>query len=332
METPPPASPPPLPNEPSIAGFWRRFLGVFVDSIFVGLIGWGLGFLFFDYFASLGGWGRIFGFAIGLIYYGLMNSRLCHGRTIGKRFAGTRVIARDGQPIGLGKSAVRYLVLALPVFLNGAPIPPSLLLTWVGLIASLLVFGFGGAIIYLIVFNRRTRQSLHDLIVGSFVVKRPAGDGPVNATIWKGHYVVVILLLLASMVLPIILRPLANGDFFKPIVALQSRIVQEPEVSFATVYEGFTQTFGQGGSRTATLNLTVALRQKPSDFDSEANKIADIVLHDFPRAQSKDQISILVAYGFDIGIARLSRSQNFAYSPAEWANRIKSRVPAAPSP
>ena len=36
---------------------------------------------------------------------------------------------------------------------------------------GLILFGFGQAIVYLYIFNRRTRQSLHDLILGTFVTQ-----------------------------------------------------------------------------------------------------------------------------------------------------------------
>jgi hypothetical protein len=49
---------------------------------------------------------------------------------------------------------------------------------------AVLVFGLSGAIAYLSQFNRRTRQSIHDLLVGAIVVRagraavppRPPGD------------------------------------------------------------------------------------------------------------------------------------------------------------
>jgi len=76
-----------------------------------------------------------------------------------------------GEPLELVKSFLRYTILGVPFFLNNSHLPPQLLASWIGTLFSVLVFGFGGSIIYLIIFNRRTRQSLHDLIVGSYVVK-----------------------------------------------------------------------------------------------------------------------------------------------------------------
>jgi len=48
------------------------------------------------------------------------------------------------------------------------------------------VFGLGGALVYLYVFNRRTRQSLHDLAAGTFVVAARHSGG-IRERIWRPH-------------------------------------------------------------------------------------------------------------------------------------------------
>ena len=108
----------PLPDQPSIAGFWRRFLGVFVDSLVLGVFGCLLGFFFFDAFVQIGAWGRLIGFCIALIYFGFLNSHLCGGQTIGKRVARTKVVRREGTGLTLSRSTIRYLILGAPFFLE----------------------------------------------------------------------------------------------------------------------------------------------------------------------------------------------------------------------
>lgn len=323
METSPLASPPPLPNEIVIAGFWRRVLGFFIDGILIGLVGCVLGFFLFDYFAGVGAWGRLLGFIIASVYYVPMNSRLGGGRTLGKRLVGTRVVGRDGETIGLGRSAIRFLVLGVPFFLNGALIPPDLLLGWIGFAVGVLVFGFGGSIVYLIIFNRRTRQSLHDLVAGTFVVKAESKSAPVTLTTGKIHFAIVALLVAGSGLIPTLIRPLFSSDFFKPLIAVQRRIMKEPEVSYASVFQGVAKFWGAKASSTRSyLTVSVMLRQKPTDFDQEADKIAGIVLGEYPGALEKDQITVSIIYGFDIGIAHLSRSEVVPHSPKEWQNRL----------
>jgi uncharacterized RDD family membrane protein YckC len=321
----PDAIPPSLPPAaPQIAGFWRRVLALFIDSLVLGALGAILGFFLFDWFVSLGGWGRLVGFCIALTYFGLLNSRIGNGQTIGKRIARTRVVSRDGRPIALGRSILRYLVLGVPFFLNNALIPQRFLFSWVGNLFSILVFGCGGAIIYLIVFNRRTRQSLHDLVAGTFVVRQIPAATPVQRTTWRGHYVVVAILIVIAAVLPQLLSPLVNGEFFKPLLAAQRQIENELGVRVPTITEGSGITFGQNGSRTSTLNVSVITPTKPADYGVVANQVADVLFRVHPRAHQKDRIIIRVSYGYDIGISSWWQWFNYNYTPAEWDGRIRS--------
>jgi hypothetical protein len=169
--------------------------------------------------------------------------------------AKTKVVNRNGEPLGLVKSFLRYTILGVPFFLNNFHLPPQLLASWIGTLFSVLVFGFGGSIIYLIIFNRRTRQSLHDLIAGPYVVKSGGPKSEVTTKMWKGHYLVVVIVLLASLVLPSFLfAKFGNSDFFKPLLSLQQKIMEEPEVSYAGVIEG--QSF--------SLHRVPGLRKRPT--------------------------------------------------------------------
>ncbi len=309
-----------------IAGFWRRVLGIFVDGLILGAFGWVLGFFLFDIFMAMGPWGRLVGFLIALFYFGLMNSRLCRGQTFGKRVAKTKVVNQKGEPLELSKSLLRYLVLGVPFFLNRARIPQEILFSWVGTLVSVLIFGFGASIIYLILFNRRTRQSLHDLIAGSYVVKIDTPQVPLTATMWKGHYIVVALLLISSAALPNVLSAkFANSEFFKPLLSLQREIQKEPEVSSVSINEG-QNVFSSprtGTQKTTSLVINVILRKRVPDEDRMVYKVAQIVFHSFPRALQKDMVSVAVVWGYDIGISSFWRSHGYRYSPQEWEKRLR---------
>jgi len=310
-----------------IAGFWRRVFGVFIDSLILGACGLFLGFLFSEVFRQMGPWGRIVGFLIALLYFGFMNSRIFGGQTLGKHVAKTKVVNRNGEPLGLVKSFLRYAILGVPFFLNNSQLPPQLLASWIGTSFSVLVFGFGGSLIYLIIFNRRTRQSLHDLIVGSYVVKSNAPSSEVTIKIWKGHYLVVAFVLLASVVLPnLLFAKFGNSDFFKPLLLLQQKIIDEPEVSYADVIEGQSvfSSPSTGTKKTTNLTITVFLKGRVPDQEMLANKVAEIVFKNHPRAAQKDLVSVNLIYGYDIGIAFYRRSQPYAFSPQQWQERLGS--------
>jgi uncharacterized RDD family membrane protein YckC len=309
-----------------IAGFWRRVFGVFIDSLILGACGLVLGFLFSEVFMQMGPWGRIVGFLIALLYFGFMNSRIFVGQTLGKRVAKTKVVNRNGEPLGLVKSFLRYTILGVPFFLNNSHLPPQLLACWIGTLFSVLVFGFGGSIIYLIIFNCRTRQSLHDLIVDSYVVKSDVPKSEVTMKMWKGHYLVVVIVLLASIILPSFLfAKFGNSDFFKPLLSLQQKIMEEPEVSYAGVIEGqsFFSSPSTGTKKTTNLAITAYLKARVPDQEMLANKIAEIAFQNHPRASQKDSVSVNLVYGYDIGIWSSWRSHGYRYSPQEWKKRLR---------
>ena len=97
--------------------------------------------------------------AMALAYFGLMNSRLGGGQTLGKRLLGIRTRAVDGGLLSLPRAFARYAVLGAPFFLVAAwPVvigPGAALLT---------------AIFVLLLVDRRTRRAVHDHAAGSWVV------------------------------------------------------------------------------------------------------------------------------------------------------------------
>jgi uncharacterized RDD family membrane protein YckC len=323
------SQPPPLlvtRETAGISGFWRRLFAFFVDGIILGIPAFILGLFFFDQFARLGGYGRAVGFLVAFLYFGLMNSALAGGRTLGKRLMSIRVVDSNDSLITMGRSSARYLILALPYFLNGAPIPPKLLFGWVGLLFSFIVFGIGLSIIYLFVFNRRTRQSLHDLVVGTFVVKTERLTEAPKPKIWLGHYVIVALLLIASICAPLLLKGLVNKAPFKELLPLQTSLMNLPDVRYASVFAGKSFFSDSKGTRSvSTVSVAIQVNKRIEDYDAFTNRIAKVVFEGYPGATQKDQLILNVIYGYDIGIARSSFSRGYNFSPAEWQQRIQSR-------
>jgi len=98
----------------SFAGAWRRLGAFVVDAFLLGLVGVIAGYFLFDFFVSLGSWGRVLGFAIALGYFGTLNSGIGHGQTIGKRLLRIRVVSADGSPLSVSKSVLRFAILGTP--------------------------------------------------------------------------------------------------------------------------------------------------------------------------------------------------------------------------
>ena len=321
----------PSEDKQDIAGFWRRIFALFIDFLLLGLIGFILGLFFGDDFSKMGGWGRAIGFAIAWPYFGIMNSRLCGGQTIGKRLLKLRAVSIDGARLGSSRSLLRAAVFCLPVFLNGAAFSMAVLQGWFFHVWTILVFGVGLSSVYLYVFNRKTRQCLHDLLIGSVVVRAVAAADPVPvASMWRGHRVVVALILVTAALVPILAARLAKTDTFAGLLAMQNALASEPGVTFAGVTDG-TSTFIGTNTPAQTrsyLNASVRIADKNADMEDMANHLAEIILVKYPETSSRDVVSVSLLHGFDIGIWSTWTSKDFSFSPANWRVRIAPKANA----
>jgi uncharacterized RDD family membrane protein YckC len=295
----------------------------------------------FDWAASLGQAGRLIGFATALLYFGLLNSHFGGGQTLGKRLLGIRVVDRNGDTLSAMRSVVRFLVLGVPYFLNGlwfdldpSSIGPAIRMLFVLLV--LLVFGGGGAIVYLFAFNRRTRQSLHDLVVGSFVVRSSAVTVPVTLAIARLHLIITGCWLALTLIVPAVFVWIAyeHGDVlakrFQPLADLQTALRSELGVRATKVTMGrtITTSTGNGTSTTDYLQVEAQPNAKQDDFDALALQIAGVVLDRDPDLLGKQVLIVQVQRRFDFGIAGWSHTRREAYSGAGW--RAKLNRPAYP--
>jgi len=232
------------------------------------------------------------------------------------------------SPLSVGASVLRAAIFCAPYFLNGAFIDVGKSTSWLSILVTFLVFGVGISIVYLLIFNRRTRQSLHDLAVGAYVVSGKAlghiGDG---RRMWPAHFAVVGLILLAALVLPYVSQRFLNSAPFAELLAVQQGLQQEPEVRHATAYIGVNSFFSknQGAKTTHIFSSKVFVSGQIPDLDSLANRSAQIILERDPSAEKEDVISISIIYGYDIGIASSWRTQGFAFSPEQWRSRFSAQ-------
>ena len=136
------------------AGFWRRFVAAFIDaivlSVLIVVIGLAVAIAIGTYFAPQNdmavrnGW-AVTAIAIGWLYFALMESS-SHQGTLGKLALSIFVTDDTGEPIGFQKASGRVFAKTI-----------SGMLVFVGFVMA--------------AFTRR-KQALHDLMVGTLVVRR----------------------------------------------------------------------------------------------------------------------------------------------------------------
>lgn len=302
-----------------ISGFWRRVVAFFVDTLILGVVGLALGLFLESFFVQMGVWGRLVGFSIALIYFGVMNSSIAGGQTIGKRALKIRVVDSENVPIGFGRSIVRYLILATPFSLNGAQFSNEVMFSYLIYLLSLIVFGGIFSILYLYIFNRVTRQSLHDLVVGTYVVNASAEKREVGK-VWNVHVAVVVILFIASAIAPAFTAQLHQSEPFKGMLAVQSALSNDPDVAYATVSSG-SSTFSspnEGPEKVTYVSGQVFLKTKSVADTGLARRLAAVVVENDPEALKKDTIQINMIYGYDIGIAASWSSHAHNFNPLEF--------------
>lgn len=303
-----------------IASFWRRIGALFIDTLILGLVGFILGLALESTFVQIGAWGRIIGFVIALIYFGIMNSKLFDGQTIGKKLLNLRVVDSENQTISLGRSALRYFVLATPFSLNGAQFSNEAMLSFLMYPLSLIIFGGLFSIIYLYIFNRVTRQSLHDLAVGTLVVNANIDKQEIGK-VWRTHLVVVAVIFIAASIVPAFTGKLAENEPFKDMLTVQSALSNESGVTYVTITTSTTtfSSVNEGTKTTTYVSAQVFLSSNNVGDVDFARKLASMVVKNYPETKNKDALRITLTYGYDIGIWSQWSNHTHDFNPGEFA-------------
>ncbi len=313
MHMTPSAMPPP---SFVIAGFWRRLCALLIDLLMLGVLGWIIGEVFFEPLARLGNGAKIIGFAMALAYFGICNSRVAGGQTLAKRWLGLRVVDARGHALSLPRAIVRYVILGLPYFASGMAVgSDSLTNTVLAYVLALFLSGGQLAIIYLYLFNRRTRQSLHDLVVGSYVVQaQPAAQAMAFASIWRGHFVVVAVLALQALASAYAVSLFAHSKMFAGILPLYRTLSAQPHVISAQVARG---SLTRDGETTRSIQATLRLDAPLTGDSAMAKQIAQLLAKGDPEIVREDSIDVTLTHGFTLGIASGWRKQVYSFKPGE---------------
>jgi len=312
-----------LKEENPICNFWMRILALMIDVVLLTLFANIIGVIFCKYLALMNGWELLIGFICSLIYFGILNSKLGNGQTPGKFLTRIKVVNKQGNPIDVKRSSLRASILLVPYFLCRIKIPSLLfdvpLRVIFGSIVYLGLFGY----FFFYVFNRSTRQSIHDLIVNTYVVKKRFKGVFTFGKISKVHYFVFIVITICFLGGSYIFNGiLLNKTEFPELVNL-SKDLSNMENVLPTNVQTIT-IFTENGPVQA-LKVTVIWRGDfyPDTLISAGNRIAKHIIESYPNIEKKDNLWLSVNYGYDIGLASgYFKKINFS-TIAEWRKEIK---------
>lgn len=354
MTDPHPSSPS-LPVDPAVpdsvspavypaapfAGFWRRVAAFALDWLALASLGSVIGAAMSDRLVAMGGWARLPGFLVALLYFGLLGSQPGGGRSLGMRATGLAVVQTDGTLLPARQGLLRAGVLLLPILANGVTIEDGAVAGGLlGYLFLLLLLGLGPALLVTAILNRPDRRSLHDFAAGSVVVRAVPGPRrpapcPVpraallGAAAWGG--VVVAGTLVAALLLD---AGTPSLDGLLPRGAIQSagELKALPGVtrtSFANEYTTTRVLAGKGSPAGGTVTSVVATLWTRASLEESRRLVAlaaPIVLLS-PDAARAGRIVIQVCRGYDIMIWSRNDCLSETGSREEWKQRAFGPAP-----
>lgn len=302
-----------------ICGFWRRVGALLIDWLILAVPLEIFGWSYFDKLSRIGDWAATVGIVVALAYFGVLGSSIGNGQTIGMRVFSIKVVNADGRPIALTRSLLRYAILWIPLALYGVAMP-----TFLSAIINTAVF----FIIYLYIFNRRTRQSLHDLAVGSFVISTATAGQPIHQRMWKAQWAIASACVVVGIVAAAVFVPmLKRVGPFPELLAIQQQVAASGRVRQVGVQANVNWANGQTSHY---LVVTAIWKGKPADYEKAATELAAIVLRADPGAMQRDLLQVTIRSQFNLGLATGNLSRSFSHRPREWQQvQSPTRAPEA---
>lgn len=270
------------------------------------------GWLYFDRLARMGDRGAIVGIVVAVVYFGILGSSIGNGQTSGMRVCKIKLVDAEGKLLPVSKSLFRYAILWIPLALSGAAMPNPL----PAVIDVALFF-----IIYLYIFNRLTRQSLHDLAVGSFVVHAATAGQPIHQRMWRPHLVIASGCVAFGIVASVLFSTMIKGAGpFPELFAIQRQIAASGKVRQVGVQA--TANWSSNGKTSHSIVVTVIWNGKPVDYEKAAAELAAVALHADPNLMERDVLRISIRTDFNLGLATGGLSRSFDHSPSQWQQLV----------
>ena len=306
--------------------FWKRLLAFFVDSIILGIFGGILGYLFADQFYGFGYWGRLIGFTIWVLYFGVFNSEICKGQTIGKKLLKIKVVDKYGKYLDLRNSFLRATIFFIPGIFNGIQFPLYMINSFAFYLSSVIFILLGGCIAYLFLFNLPTRQSLHDLLVHSFVVNANCDETDFSEFKTKNlHYIVLGAIAIIAVTAPLVVYRV----FAAPINTVEEfskTIKHDYDVDVIGANINYSFTLDKGG--VSSLNILARNRDLKNNASNKALilYIVRTALIKYPKSAKFNEISVTLTKNYDIWIASGQEYFRVIYPPIEWIKLLKGKT------
>lgn len=296
--------------EQKISGFWRRLIAFAIDVLILAALGFVVGAVFFNALAHLGSQGVWVGLLIAIGYFSWMNSSFNNGQTIGKRVMKIRVVDVLGNPIPLGRSIKRSALLLVP-FMYSLIEQSSF-----DLIFRVITLFIIAAIVYLYLFNNRTRQSVHDLALKTFVVNADYNMALAESPVPTRH----LMLMTGVGILMVGFSMFAWPQFIEQYTvpgtsSTIEELQKDPDVYRATA-KRVISTSPEG--RLTKMEIAITVKRLPAPIYMKAKQISELAMQEMPDVREMDSLSVTVNYGYNLGIAWYQKGLTYSGTPTDW--------------
>lgn len=302
--------------------FEKRIIAFVIDSIILTIIGMILCKLLYNQLLYLGNLSILIGFFIFVLYYGLQNSSICNGQTIGKRIAKIEIVSKNGEYLSPWRSIIRSMLLTPILIFNDITIPlNNLYFIFNALISALSIIQLA-----LFIFNRPTRQMLHDLVIGSVCINKNSQIIPTIQDKTKLSAIIIIPIILSVIGVFVIKNCFTNllGIDFISLNKLNNTIEQN---TLASIIGVNVQKRYSNNQIFTGINYTVTYPHIDLDSQSvysyELVKLANEIIKNEPETRNYNQINITILQCINIGIFKFSKTRYGYGTIQQWEEGFK---------
>lgn len=301
-----------------------RILSLLIDTLVLMAAGLVLGLIFNNRFVRMGWTARFVGLFLSVLYYSLFGSRVFWGQTVGQMAVKTVTVDKDGRLLTFSRSLVRSLFIPVIVLLNGWAIPGASLDPVWGMVQGGLLFALILLECYFILFNRKTRQSLHDLVSGSYVVKVGPEGHPLPAETGNRKVVYLCSALPAALVIAavVLISSFAQRGALGEMMALSQKLQTIEGIETVALTKNFlVRTSAKGQVSSVNLNYAGLKTDPHAKKEQLVRAVASVVLED-PATGNVDMLRISIVTGYDIGIFSWKMTFNEHWTIENWKARL----------
>lgn len=300
---------------PKLATRLNRFFAFWIDMFIIKLVVSMSSLALGDFYARLGSWGKVFGALIALFYFGLGDSALFGGQTLGKLAMGMRVADKHCEGISIQKSFFRSFWLFLRFALDDQSFSSSKYIL-ILFLEGLVFYSISFLEFYFFIVNRDTRQSLHDLIAGTFVIEAES-KGEI-AFVNKKKAIRFSLVLVGFVFFGTFCITLAGQKFgFGQSHKVQMQIQEEIPVYNTSIRHRKTKQKGSDGTEVFK-EIVIRTRLKDSAGDTKAigREIAKII-SEAGLVEEGEACSLVFYKGYNLGIVESYDTESYYASNIE---------------